>query len=330
MNQEEEIIKKAADIHRQALVIDAHCDTLERACREGAELDKFPAAQLDLLRLRAVGGKVQFFAAYIGAEFKPERSLKRALQLIDFFHRQMEKNGNSLRLVRSTADIAAARRSGQIAALLSVEGGEPVEGDLAYLRILYQLGVRCLGLTWNQRNQLADGAGERDTRGGLTRYGHEVVREMNRLGMLVDVSHLAEAGFWDVLETSTQPIIASHSNCYTLSSHWRNLTDRQILALAKAGGVMGITFVADFLAEQNASIANVFDHIDYIADLAGIDCIGLGSDFDGIDHPLAGLEDVTRLPRLTEGLLRRGYSEADIQKILGGNTLRVLNEVIDK
>lgn len=329
MARRENAAEITARIHRDTIIIDAHCDTIERAYRAGANLAHFPAAQLDFARLLAVGVKVQFFAAYIATEYKPERSLKRVLQLIDFFHQQLAQNSQYVRLVRRMMDITKAIQSGQIAALLSVEGGEPVEGDLAYLRILYRLGVRSLGLTWNQRNQLADGVGERETQGGLTLYGRAVVQEMNRLGMLIDVSHMSEAGFWDVIQETQHPVIASHANCYALVPHPRNLTDDQITALANVGGVVGITFVPEFLAEDDkAIVTRVLDHIDHVTQLVGVDHVGIGSDFDGTETTLPGLEDVTRLPQLTEGLLKRGYSGEEIQKIMGGNFLRVLKQVI--
>jgi len=181
-----------------------------------------------------------------------------------------------------------------------------------------------LTLTWNHRNEIADGVFDRRTKGGLTRFGVEVIQEMNRLNMLIDVSHLSEAGFWDVLEVSRKPVMASHSNCRRICDSPRNLSDDQIKSLAGAGGVMGLCFVPDFVHLSEPSLDKLIDHVDHVTELAGIDCLGLGSDFDGFEAALPGLEDVSRLPALTEGLLHRGYSTEAIQKILGGNFLRLL------
>lgn len=183
-------------------------------------------------------------------------------------------------------------------------------------------------MTWNGRNELADGVGESETEGGLTRFGRAVVQEMNRLGMVVDASHLSEAGFWDVLEVSNQPVITSHANSRCICNHRRNLTDEQIRALAARGGVIGLTFYPDFIHPDQPSLEKLLDHMDHIISLAGVDCIGLGSDFDGIDQVTSGLEDISRLPAITEGRWRRGYREEEIAKILGGNFLRVLQQVL--
>lgn len=310
------------------LIIDGHCDSILDVVRNKRSLlERSNESHLDFPRMKEAGVKVQFFAAFIESEFKPERSLKRALQIIDVFYEEIDKSSD-LSLVTSYADIMKTIEEGKIGALLAIEGGEALADDLGVLRILYRLGVRSLGLTWNQRNSIADGVGERISGGGLTTFGREVVKEMNKLGMLIDVSHLAETGFWDVLTETSQPIIASHSNAYGVCQHPRNLTDSQILALAENGGVMGMNFAPDFISNQHPSLAKLLDHIDYIANLAGIDVIGLGSDFDGIDSTPEGLEDVTKLPCLTEGLLKRGYSEEDVKKILGQNFLRVIKEVM--
>ena len=205
-----------------------------------------------------------------------------------------------------------------------------MEGDLGVLRVLYRLGVRLLTLTWNQRNQIADGIGESRTASGLTEFGLKVIDEMNDLGMLIDVSHLSETGFWDVIKRSKTPIVASHSNCYALCSHLRNLKDEQIKALTDKDGVIGITFVPNFLTQEKrkTAVKDVVSHIDYLVEKAGIDYVGLGSDFDGTGGLPLGLEGVNKIPNITAELLNRGYMEGEIEKILGGNFLRVFKKVV--
>lgn len=315
-------------LHRDALIVDTHCDTLLSLMRGRPLGERRDEGHIDLPRLREGGVGVQFFACYIEPQFKPDRGLKRVLQQIDAFYQAVEANRDQIEVALTVADIERIRAAGKVAAVLAIEGGEAIDGDLAALRMLHRLGVRSFGLVWNQRNLLADGIGERRTHGGLTTLGVEAVREMNRLGMVVDVSHLNDEGFWDVIETSTSPIMASHSNSRAICDHPRNLTDDQIRALAKNGGVMGMNFCPAFVrSEGPVTVDHLIDHIDHIVDLVGFDHVGLGSDFDGINDVPQGLEDVSRLPNLTRRLVERGYSEENIRKILGGNHLRVLKAV---
>ena len=209
-----------------------------------------------------------------------------------------------------------------------MEGGEALAGDLGVLRILYRLGVRSLTLTWNGRNELGDGVGEGKRASGLSLLGCAVVVEMNRLGMLVDVSHLSEKGFWDVAGVSRQPFAATHANCRALCHHPRNLTDVQIEHLAKTGGVLGLSFVPGFIHSSKPGIEQFIRHVDYIASRFGTDCIGLGSDFDGMDEYTPGLRDVTCFPYLAEELLARGYSDSIVSDIMGGNWMRLLTKVL--
>ena len=330
----------AFELHKRATVVDAHIDTLLDIMIPPARADKFPTPRslgvrsdrghVDLPRLFEGGIDLQIFAAYIQPQYKIERALHRALQLIDRFHQELRAHEEKLMLFTRVSDVHDAEKNGKIAAMLSIEGGEAVEADLGILRMLHRLGLRAMTLTWNERNQIADGAGEGRTRGGLTNFGVELVNEMNHIGVVVDVSHLSDNGFSDVIETTNKPIIASHSNCRSLCNHRRNLTDEMIKRLAENGGVMGMNFASDFVDEkkENATIDRVLDHIDHVVKIGGIETVGLGSDFDGIERPPKGLEDVTKMPYLTVGLVKRGYKEDEIRKILGENFLRVFKEVI--
>ncbi len=236
-------------------------------------------------------------------------------------------------MLASTAeDVEKAKKEDKVAGVIGLEGAESVEGDLSLLRMFYRLGVRLLTVAWSRRNRAADGVYETRTGGGLTNFGLQLVKECNRLGIMVDVSHLSPAGVRDVLEVSSAPVIASHSNAHALCPHPRNLTDEQLVAVARKGGVIGVTFVPAFISEerQEASLEKLLDHIDHIVHIAGIDHVGLGSDFDGFPPPPpTGLEDVTCLPAITAGLVERGYSEDNVRKVLGGNLLRVFRQVAE-
>jgi len=320
-------------LHARAIVIDSHCDTILKVLSSRGEYrlgELHQTEHVDIPRLKQGGVDVQFFAAYIGAEYKPDRAIKRTLQLLDCLYQEIEANQSTLRLVLKTSDIDSVKSSQQIAVLISIEGGEALEGDLATLRIYHRLGVRAVGLTWNERNQIAEGVGKCRSGGGLTDFGVSVVAEMNRLGMIIDVSHISEPGFFDVLGVSKHPIVASHSNARAVCGHVRNLTDRQIRTLADNGGVMGMNFAPQFLVEHGkACLDDVVRHIDYIVNLLGNSKhVGLGGDLDGISRTPEGLEDATKYPALTEALLKRGYSEEALLDILGQNHLRVIRTVL--
>jgi membrane dipeptidase len=331
---------RVLDLHKRATVVDAHIDTLLDIMSPPARPTKFPTPRnfsersakghVDLPRLLEGGVDLQVFAAYIQPEYKIERALHRVTQLIDSFYQMLQANQARMSLFTKAGDVEQAEKQGKIAAMLSIEGGEAVEADLSVLRMLHRLGVRAMTLTWNERNQIADGAAEGRTKGGLTNFGVELISEMNKIGMAVDVSHLSDAGFFDVIDTSKRPIIASHSNCRALCNHRRNLTDEMIKLLAEKDGVMGMNFAPAFVDDNpgNATLERILDHIDHVVEAAGVEHVGLGSDFDGIESCPKGLEDVTKMPYITEGLVRRNYSEDDILKVLGGNFLRVLKNVI--
>ena len=320
----------AKELHQKAIVFDGHCDTILGIINKDRSLsEKSDVGHLDIPRMKEGGINVQFFAVFIEAIYKPHQSLKRTLQLIDCIDREVEKNQNDIYLVTNYKQIKEVTDSGKIAIILSIEGGEALEGDLGVLRMLYRLGVRLLTLTWNQRNQIADGVGESRTGSGLTEFGLQVIDEMNKLGMLIDVSHLSETCFWDVIKRSKSPIVASHSNCYSLCPHLRNLKDEQIKTIAEKGGIIGVTFVPDFLTNEKreATIKDVAEHIDYLVKRVGVDYVGLGSDFDGTKVLPLGLEGVEKVPHITEELLNRGYKVEEIEKILGKNWLRVFKKV---
>lgn len=329
--------ERVCQLHRDAIVVDTHCDTLlrvlgrrsYRASESPYRLrDRHSEGHIDLPRLKDGGVDVQFFAAYIEPFYKPDRSLKRAMQIFDAFFTELEDNKDQMLQATCVADIMAAKEQGKVAAVLAIEGGEALEGDLGVLRVFHRLGVRSIGLTWNERNDIADGVGDCRSQGGLSVFGAALIKEMNRLGILVDVSHLSDPGFWDVIELSQQPIIASHSNARAICNHRRNLNDDQIKALAQNGGVMGMNFSASFVKEGgDATLDDLLDHIDHIVQLVGPKHVGLGSDFDGISATPQGLTDVSTMPLITEGLVQRGYSEEHIRLILGGNYMRVFQQV---
>ncbi|MDT3699675.1 MAG: dipeptidase [Thermincola sp.] len=314
------------EFHKLITVADCHCDTLLEIANKGRRLFNYSEeGHVDLPRLRQGGVNLQFFAAFIETVYKPFNALTRSLELINIFYREIEMCGGLLAVGTNARQIKKLLKDDKIVAILGIEGGEALNGNLAVLHILYRLGVRFLGLTWNQRNQIADGVGEGHTGGGLTKFGREVVREMNSLGMLIDLAHISEAGFWDVLTHSNDPLMVSHANCYKLLNHPRNLKDDQIIALAKSGGVMGLSFFPEFTGNN---IDDFLDHIDFVAGLAGTEVIALGSDFDGIEKTPDGLEDARSYPQITSKLIERGYTEKEIRGIMGGNVLRLIGNVL--
>jgi membrane dipeptidase len=308
------------------IIVDGHCDSIGEHVDNKRLLNVHSSqGHLDLPRLRVGGVTVQFFASFIEAEYKGNQAAIRGLRLVEGCRKLVMDNPEYLLLLSGYKTIEEALLTGRTAALLSVEGGEALGGNLFMLRVLYHLGVRALGLTWNNANDLAGGVAEP---GGLTGFGREVVQEMNALGMLVDVSHLSDEAFWDVLGCSTQPVIASHSCCRSLREHPRNLSDEQIKALAAKGGLIGINFYTQFLKGASADLLDVIRHIEHVCELVGPDYVGIGSDFDGCESVPKGLEDVTKLPNLATALQKKGYKTADVDKIMGGNFFRVIKQVI--
>lgn len=302
------------------MTVDTHADSLGDVLRGVRRLGEYSTTgQLDFPRMEQAGATIQFLSCWVEADYKPERALQRQLQYLEAFWQEVEQNPHKVRAVLDSTSWQEVVSSGGLGVIPSIEGAEAVGTDPALVRLLYRLGVRLMSLTWNQRNALADGAGEDPGAGGVSRAGREIVREMNRVGIVVDVSHLAEAGFWDVLEISQYPVIASHSNCRALAPHRRNLSDGQIQALARHGGVQGITFVRPFLGGK-ADLDRVIDHIEHVMQVTGSDRhVGLGSDFDGVEDPVPGLEDVTHLPNLANRMSQRGIVDDSIRRIFGLN-----------
>jgi membrane dipeptidase len=334
--------KKALALHKEATVTDFHCDTLKFVVEwpmirgplpERRRLgERSNSGHIDLPRLIEGGVDCQVFAVFTAREPRPQDA---AILLIDAFYQSLDTNRDKLSLVLNLEEIKKANREGKVAGLLSMEGGEPLLGSLAALRVFYKLGIRAIGLTWSNRNELGNGSGESRHTGGLTDFGVSVVEQANKLGMIVDVSHLNDEGFWDVVGINKGPFIASHSNCRSLCNNPRNLTDDMIKALAERGGVMGMNFLPFFLlpreditSGKKATVKTIFDHIDHIVELVGVDHIGLGSDYDGIPYPPDGLEDTSKMPNITLELVERGYSDDDVKKILGDNFLRVIDTVL--
>lgn len=365
-------------VHRSVLLIDTHNDVPSRTV-DGFDIGpRASDGQTDIVRLKEGGVGAQFFAAFVDSEYvKGNRSADRALAMIDTIrHDIIEKYPKDFMFAGSARDIEDAHRQGKIAALIGIEGGHAIEDSLRLLRDYYALGVRYMTLTHTNTNDWADSSGDVTNpqvkhHGGLTDFGKDVVREMNRLGMMVDISHVADKTFYDALEVSKAPIFASHSSCRALDNAPRNMTDEMIVALAKKGGVVDVNFNCSFVSQRyrdaealiskqvnerydretagkklneqqenivknhiraqmglkNPTLADVVAHIDHIRKIAGIDAIGIGSDFDGVPCVPDGLEDVTKYPNLTRALLEKGYTAEDIGKIYGGNFLRVMRKV---
>lgn len=278
--------------------------------------------QIDFPKMRAGGIDAAFFA--VDVTLARNNHLAYALDALGYFYNEI-KRGEKVIIAHSSKDIRKAKSEGKLAAIITVENSDATERSLNILNMLHRLGVRSIGLTHDPISWAAAGNAETESGGGLTDYGKALVKEMNQLGMLVDVSHISERGFWDLIETAERPFIASHSNCRSLCNHPRNLTDDQISAIGETGGSIGITFVPKFIDSVNPTFDRLIDHIDHAVQRAGPSSVGIGSDFDGGGTLIA---DATIFPRITEELLKRNYSVQDIIKILGQNHLRVLEAAL--
>lgn len=367
-------------IHRRAIIVDMHADTTQRLVDENVDLQKQLAdGHLDAVRAKNGGLDAQFFSIWVDPALfggGGPSAMKRADIQIEAVRNLAAKHPDTWELATSAEDVRRIAAREKIAALMGLEGGYAIDNKIENVERYYKLGVRYMSGAWSVSTDWAGSSGDEigKTR-GLTDFGKQVIREMNRLGMMVDVSHLSDKAFWDIVSTSTKPVIATHSGCRAITDVPRNLTDEMIVALAKTGGVVNVIFYPEHIepgwsekkkkvdadiatlvqrasdeekgdAAQKklardrvraqeylkrlppVSVSRIVDHIDHIVKLVGIDHVGVGSDFDGIQAVPADLSSVADLPNLTKELLRRGYSEADIDKILGGNMLRVMEQVI--
>jgi len=381
-----DVSPQAMRLWREAIVVDTHNDMPTKVADERYDADiRNPIGfgpgkgSTDYPRLLQSGITGQFMSAFVDAPYAimtPDSSFRRAMMLTNQVKAFVRRHPDRLFFATNGADLRRAKREGRIAVFVGVEGGHAIEGSIANLRRLHAAGVRYMTLTWNNGNSWAGAAaGTNNTRTqGLTDYGRQIVREMNRIGILVDISHVSDSTFWDAIATSTKPVIASHSSARAIAPHRRNLTDDMLRAVAKTGGVVNVNFFSQFIDSTYISrfgaieprlraedrrlrgagmpndeirtqvaalrqrlldsipdtpLSALIDHIDHIARVAGADHVGIGSDFDGVTALPVGMEDVTRLPRIAQALLDRGYSEADVTKIIGGNMLRVLETAID-
>ena len=372
--------ERATRLHQQAIIVDGHNDIPSVILGSNYDLGtKSTRTHTDLARMKTGGITGEFFSIYVEGELaeKPTShgggALRRAVDLIDVTYRQVERHPAELMLATTAADIRRAKREGKIAVLMGVEGGHAIENSLNALRTLYRLGCRYMTLTHSNTNEWADSAGFNGPpivrHHGLSPFGEEVVHEMQRIGMLVDISHVADETFWSVMKVAKAPVIASHSSSRAVADQRRNMTDDMLRGLAKNGGVAMVNFWSMFLSNENGAAAKkwfdkngkafgelrarlrddpiafrealeklraqgeplpkvpfsvLIDHIDHMVKVAGVDHVGLGSDFDGVDDLPEGLTGIDGLPKITLELVKRGYADEDILKILGGNFLRVL------
>jgi membrane dipeptidase len=377
------VSEKARAIHDSALVIDTHADTPQRFLDEGFDIgstDPNDVGHLSLDKAKRGNLGAEFFSIWVDPETNQGHFAKHTFDLIDSVYEQARRHPDRMMMAVSTADIERARSEHKLAALMGIEGGHSIENDIHLLRDYYRLGVRYMTLSWSNTNEWADSSGDIDDvkvehHNGLTDFGKQVVLEMNRLGMIVDISHVADKTFWDTIATTKAPVIASHSSARALVNAPRNMTDDMLRAVAKNGGVVQVNFfsgfddetfrkrIADQAKDQAAAVQkyvdhlkadgktvtyvdmdrierewmamiprpplkSLIDHIDHIAKVAGIDHVGLGSDFDGVSGATPrGIDSAADLPKITQALLDRGYSAEDIHKILGGNTMRMFHEV---
>jgi membrane dipeptidase len=360
------VAERARKIHFSSIVLDTHIDTTPRLQTDWRFTEEHTSGHIDLPRMKKGGLNALFFSIYMPGTVTGPKAVNDSVERIAAVHKLAEDLPGQIALCTTAEQVRRAHKQGKIAALMGMEGGHMINNSLAVLRMYAELGVRYLTLTHSVNTDWADSSGDQPKHNGLTDFGKEVVRELNRLGVIVDVSHVSDKTFWDVIELSRAPVIASHSSCREISGHSRNMTDEMIKAMAAKGGVIQINYLDQFIdndlyeywkkaqplmreltqkypgrenAEKRrqevakqfgpapkASWERIIDHIDHAVKLAGVNHVGLGSDFDGGSMPV-GMEDVTNLPKITEALLRKGYTEADIRKILGENTLRLLAEV---
>lgn len=305
-------------------IIDSHCDLLDKLLLHGEADFKQDNTFSDVTFPKLHQGNVglQFFAVFLSEKGRVP-SFNRILEAVDLFYRRVISHPG-VAFVRSRADLVRSNGEGKVGALLSLEGADGLEASLANLRIAYYLGLRCLGLTWNYGNWAADGVME-PRNAGFSVKGRKLIKECNNLGIILDVSHLSEKGFWELTELSERPFVATHSNTYSVCPHPRNLTDEQIKTIVAVGGMIGITFVPWFVKASEPSIKDILLHIDHVCELGGAGNIGFGSDFDGIDQHIPGLEHPGQYNRLVNELYKR-YKREEADRFLSGNWNKFLLE----
>jgi membrane dipeptidase len=330
---QDDFLARARALQKQVPLIDGHNDYPWALREHNVERDigkldirvAQPRIHTDIPRLRAGGVGGQFWSVYVPASLQGQTAVRTTLEQIDVVHRMMRKYPDTFELALTAADVERIFKSGRIASLIGMEGGHAIDNSLATLRMFHGLGARYMTLTHSTNIAWADSGTDVPKVGGLSKFGEEVVREMNRLGMLVDLSHTAPATMEDAIRVSEAPVIFSHSDARAVREHGRNVPDNVLKMLPANGGIVMVTFVPGFLtAEPKATIANVADHMDHIRKAAGADHVGIGGDFDGITEVPAGLEDVSKYPALIAELLRRGWTDDDVKKALGLNVLRVM------
>ena len=338
-------LEHVADLHRRAFTVDAHCDLTYDVDLRRMRGETKVVERHYLSHFKTSGFNLIVSAIFINDIFLPEMGLRKALDQISHLHDEIDESPGKFKICHTAAEAFVARGAGEVAIFLSLEGADPLQNDLGLLRIFYELGVRGLGLTWSRRNYAADGAFFKNKRegrkGGLTPFGVDLIEKAEKLGMFIDISHLNDEGFADVLDVATKPIIASHSNCRSLAGSMRNLTDAQITAIARTNGVVGMNALNVFVRdnEPNVTVSHFIDHVDHIVDIAGIEHVGIG--FDLCDNHLDFLQMVPNLDshdiiethaglgEFTCELILRGYSDEDILAILGGNFIRVFTDILD-
>lgn len=310
-------------------VIDFHCDTINELLKSEKDLNLYKNnLSVDIEKMNKGGSLAQFFALFIDSE-KTDNPLDTCLKMLDKFYIELDKNKKYLSLATNYNDIIKNNLENKISTFITIEGGEALNGSLYNLRNFHRLGVRLITLTWNFPNEIGfPNCKEEYMSKGLTTFGIELVEELNRLCMLIDVSHLSDRGFYDVAKFSKKPFLASHSNSRTITNHPRNLTDNMIKILSDAGGVVGINFEESFLGTSSpAKISDMVKHIKHIKNVGGIEVISIGSDFDGIDIP-SEIENIAQMEKLIDELKKNSFSEEDIEKIFYKNALRIIKDVL--
>jgi membrane dipeptidase len=346
---EEEIQQIAKEIHFGTTVVDSHHDILIDILESRQRGLRGRISQYWVPKLEKGGVRVQVFPVYIDTWMLPELALRRTLQMVEAFHSDLEDDHSRIVPVDSYDGIQKVTSEGKIAAILGLEGAEGLGNDVGLFHTFYRLGMRVVALTWNRRTAFADGTGEQGTHGGLTKLGFAAIHELNRLNILIDVSHINEASFFDVMKTTNQTVIASHSNVKGIYDHPRNLSDDQIRALAQNGGVMGLLIHPGIIDPQNPTLSRCVDHLAYVANLVGVDHVGIGSDFmedalvqnmgavpsaeamvkeEDLVASIRGCGRIDELSALTVEMVRRGFTKEEIQKILSGNFMRVSKKVL--